>query len=262
MSQVIDQTSNQSNWFLQFQGKVEGPYNATKLEQTLHAIGDSQLDRIFIWRRGLTEWMRASKWNPNEEITNVSAASGSAPVYANDISEKTFAHTMTENAFYRVQLNFIDQPLMTRAELLALIGKQGDVATISIHDPKTKEWKEVYAFPDLVERLGLTRRSHQRVPILAQFAGSSNKNPKFDARIISISEGGVGFTDMHELQIADTIEGNITSPHFFQPISIKAEVIYSGQDGYVGLKFSHVTDEAKATIIEYIKKFGKSSHHP
>lgn len=249
-------------WFLQYQGRVDGPFNSERLQESLQAIGDSQLDKTLIWKRGFTEWMKASKWSPEEELTAASFAMPHTPVYATDAKIKSVAQAISEDAFHRVQVNFIDQPLMSKAELLTLISKQADVAAIAIQDPKSKEWKEVYAFPEFVERLGLTRRDHPRVPILAQFSGSSNKNPHLSARVITISEGGLGFTDNFELKIGDWIEGQLTSPHFFQPISLQAEVIYSGLDGYVGFKFSQVTDEAKSAIIEYVKKFGKSTNLP
>lgn len=245
-------------WFIQFQGRVDGPLNKNKLQLALQSIGDENLEKTLLWKRGLVEWMKASKWNANDEADQAPRRETSPePVYPADDFEKTLAQTVSEDSFYRVQISFIDQPLMTKAELLALISKQTDISTISIQDPKTKEWKEVYAFPDLVERLGLTRRAHPRVPILAQFTGSSNKNPQVNARVITISEGGIGFTDNFELKIGDSIEGQVNSPHFFQPINIKAEVIYSGLDGYVGFKFTQVTDEAKSSIIDYVKKFGK-----
>ena len=76
--------------------------------------------------------------------------------------------------------------------------------------------------------------------------------------MITISEGGMGFTENFDLKIGDEVEGQISSPHFFQPLNVKADVIYAGLDGYIGLKFSTVTDETKAAIIEYIKKFGSS----
>ena len=68
----------------------------------------------------------------------------------------------------------------------------------------------------------------------------------------------MGFTENYDLKIGDEVDGQISSPHFFQPINVKADVIFSGQDGYIGLKFSKATDETKSAIIEYIKKFGKS----
>jgi len=162
-------------------------------------------------------------------------------------------------AFYRVQINFIDQPMMTKNELLNLISKQEDISTVAIQDPKTKEWKEVYAYPDIVEKLGLSRRKHARVPILAQFVGRTNRHESFNARIITISEGGLGLTEVYDLKIGDVVEGQLTSPHFFQPINIRADVVYSGLDGYIGLNFTQINDESKSAIIDYMKKFGKSS---
>ncbi|MCC2678857.1 MAG: hypothetical protein K0R29_1433 [Pseudobdellovibrio sp.] len=176
-----------------------------------------------------------------------------------DLFEKTFTQAFSDNVFYRVQVNFVDQPLMSKNELLQLIAKTDDLSTISIQDAKTKEWKEIYAYPDLVEKFGISRRKSQRVPILAQFNGKSSKSKNVSYRVITISEGGMGFTENYDLKIGDEVEGQISSPHFFQPINVKADVIYAGLDGYIGLKFSTVTAETKAAIIEYIKKFGKSS---
>ena len=67
----------------------------------------------------------------------------------------------------------------------------------------------------------------------------------------------MGFTDLYELKIGDRIEGQITSPHFFQPINIKADVVFAGLDGYIGLNFTQINEESRSTIIEYVKKFGR-----
>ena len=176
-----------------------------------------------------------------------------------ELFEKTFTQAFSEDVFYRVQINYMDQPLMSRDQLLQLVAKTEDVSEISIQDNKTKEWKDLYAYPDLVEKMGISRRKTQRVPILAQFSGSSNKNKNVSYRVITISEGGMGFTENYDLKIGDEVDGRISSPHFFQPINVKADVIYAGLDGYIGLKFSAITDETKSAIIEYVKKFGKSA---
>ena len=146
---------------------------------------------------------------------------------------------------------------MSKSELLGFISKQKDISTLSIQNPKTKEWTDVYAYPEIVERLGLSRRKHPRVPILATFAGLNSKAEEMSTKVVTISEGGMGFTEVFDLKIGDTVEGQISSPHFFQPLHIKADVIYSGLDGYIGLKFSQINDEAKSAIVDYIKKFGK-----
>lgn len=169
---------------------------------------------------------------------------------------------LSQGAFYRVQVNFVDQPMMTKNELLALIAQQEDISVVAIQDPKSKEWKEVYAYPDIVEKLGISRRKHARVPILAQFVGRTNRHDSFHARIITISEGGLGLTEVYDLKIGDEVEGQVTSPHFFQPINIRADVVYSGLDGYIGLNFSQINEESKVAIIDYMKKFGKTTGNP
>ncbi len=254
--------ANEIKWFMQLNGNVKGPFTQDSLQVTLLGLDESGSTQALIWKRGLPEWVKASKFqsakaqsseNPEDFDTKTEMAQG------DDLFEKTFTQTFTQGAFYRAQVNFVDQPLMTKNELLTLVAKQQDVSKVSIQDPKTKEWKDVYAFPDIVERLGLSRRKQPRVPILAQFTGKTTNKREVSYRVITISQGGMGFTENHELKIGDEVEGQVASPHFFQPINVKADVIYAGQDGYVGLKFSQIPDEARAAIIDYIKKFGKNA---
>lgn len=273
-----------TKWFLQINGQIQGPFSQDSLNSTLQNLDSNNGQNALVWKRGLSEWIKAHKWQTSDHsiVENTEAAAEpvertltSIPLPSlatatepsipaielseSDIFEKTFAQTIADGVFYRVQVNFVDQPLMSKAELMTLIAKQQDVSKVSIQDPKTKEWKEVYAFPDIVERLGLSRRKQPRVPILAQFAGKSPSGAEVSYRVITISQGGMGFTENFELKIGDEVEGSVSSPHFFQPIHVKAEVIYAGADGYVGLKFIQIPDEARAAIIEYIKKFGKNA---
>lgn len=259
-----------TKWFMQHQGHVKGPYTNETLELELK-LNQNDLEKIMVWKRGLTDWLKASKWQPdrageestavatgfNPDATQVNFKNGNQK-NNNNLFEKTIIDAVAESPLFRVQLNYVDQPLMTKPDLLTFISKLTDVSKLSIQNPKTKEWNEVFAYPDIVERLGLSRRKHSRVPILAQFTGKSNKHPELAAKIVTISEGGMGFTEVFDLKIGDQVEGQIISPQFFQPLHVLADVIYSGLDGYIGLKFSQINDEAKSAIIEYAKKFGKN----
>jgi hypothetical protein len=291
-----------AKWFIQLKGIIKGPFNNENLVRALQDLGEDNYQSALVWKRGLSDWIKANQWQRADQQISALLKASSTPVAPapptskdspkaksppppqqtpassvpkpiqvaqepdehtktsidNDLFEKTFNQAFTDNVFYRIQVNFVDQPLMSKNELLQLIAKTDDLSTISIQDAKSKEWKEIYAFPDLVEKFGISRRKSQRVPILAQFTGKSNKSKNVSYRVITISEGGMGFTENYELKIGDEVDGQISSPHFFQPINVKADVIYAGLDGYIGLKFSSVTDETRAAIIEYIKKFGKS----
>ncbi|AGH95546.1 PilZ domain-containing protein [Pseudobdellovibrio exovorus] len=253
-----------AKWFIQLHGQIQGPLNQSDFENTVSGLNDEIAHSAMVWRKGFSQWVKANEWTIEDQRNSLLGAKSGVSKPAEqdgdgDLFEKTFGQSFTEGEFYRVQLNYVDQPLMSKEELLTFIAKQPDVSAISIQDPKSKEWKEVYVFADIVEKLGLSRRKQARVPILAQFAGKSNKSEDVSYRVITISQGGMGFTENFDLQIGDEVEGQISSPHFFQPVQVKAEVIYAGQDGYVGLKFSQLTDEAKTAIIDYIKKFGKNS---
>lgn len=263
----MNQTTDQTKWFLHLNGNVQGPFDHKTLQATLQHLSDEKSAQALVWKRGLTEWVKTKNWQSVESNATADAELASdnnqetqvLKADDNSLFEKTFTQTFTEGVFFRVQINFIDQPLMSKAELMTLISKQTDVSKVSIQDPKSKAWKDVYAFPDIVERLGLSRRKKLRVPILANFVGKSNHNDNVSYRVITISQGGMGFTENFDLKIGDEVEGQVSSPHFFQPLNVKADVIYAGQDGYIGLKFSQIPDEARVAIIDYIKKFGKDS---
>lgn len=252
-----------SKWFLQVSGRIKGPYSNESMQSALAQISETQLPNAFFWKRGLTEWMRAHKWRADiavQSIPTEQTARAQTEIFK-ESSVKTNPASEAPTT-YRVQVNFVDQPVMNKTDLLSFISKQKDLTKIAIQNPQTKEWTDVYGFPDIVERLGISRRKNSRVPILAQFSGTAKGQTELSAKIVTISEGGMGFTEVFNLQIGDQVEGQLVSPHFFQPINIIADVIYSGLDGYIGLKFTDINDEARAAIIEYVKKFGKSQNHP
>lgn len=286
---------SEPKWFLTLNGKVQGPFEPQGLLGTLLTLTEGEVGEAFVWKRGLAEWLHARKWQNNPDayaqVNEKSSFSETETVVTRTASfEKTqinpidhvnlselskvasndpqmeevsevFDKTMTSlgQQNFRVQVNFVDQPVMSKDELLKLISQQQDVSVVSIQDPVSREWKDVYNFPEIIEKLGLSRRAHPRVPILAQFNGKSTHSENFTARIITVSEGGMGFTEVFDLKIGDQVEGLISSPHFFIEIHVAGEVIYSGLDGYVGIKFVQINEEARSSIIDYVNKFKSKS---
>lgn len=263
-----------NKWFINANNFIKGPFSTEEIKDQIHSYGD-QMQTTFLWSRGYSEWIRADKWNP--EVNTPSQAQNSAQIASSveatytpppknifekpgriskaDVIEDIKAHTVEK---FRVQYDFIDKGEMTKEELTAFTAKQEDVSKISIFDKKDKDWKEIYSMPDIVQRLGLTRRENQRVPILAQFSGSLiGTGAKINSRVITISHGGMGITDNFELKLGETIQGQLTSPHFYSPLTLTAEVTYAGLDGYVGLKFVNLNAEMQALVMDYIKRFGK-----
>lgn len=276
-----------TKWFYQLNQIVKGPVSTTELQNLIPSMPD--VKKTYVWSRGYSEWVTADLWKPGseiqfteqpknikpdfkpelkhveqhkpipdaaDEITKTTASPATVKTELQINTEKTnpIIQNISEEKF-RVQLNFIDQGRMTKNELFAYAAKCDDPAQIAVFDNQLKEWKEIYAFKDVVEKLGLTRRKHPRVPILAQFTGSTSRHDKFTARLVTISIGGLGLTEVFDLKIGDKIYGQITSPHFYSAVAIEAEATYCGNDGYVGLKFSQINDESQSLVTDYVKRF-------
>ncbi len=256
-------------WFVNQNSRVHGPYDQSEIQGMIQSIGSTS-PSTFIWTRGLTDWVAADKWTPDlakssqlERQFNVID-----PIQTNDQNESTALFSIKTpvrpskpipyggSRHYKVQYNFVDQPAMTKDELLTFTLKQDDVSKIAVFDADSKIWKEIYAIPEISEKLGISRRKNARVPILAQFSGAINHGVKINSRVVTISIGGMGLTETFDLNIGDTLLGQISSPHFFTALNIEAEVTYTGSDGYVGLKFNQINDDTSALITEYVNKFG------
>jgi PilZ domain/GYF domain 2 len=258
-------------WFVNQNSRVHGPYDNTEIQGLVQTMGASSRT-TFLWTRGLNEWITADKWTPSiaqstqseRQFAPVADVETRRQVEANTLShfnpaavdpaKPTKPAPVAQERRYKVQYNFIDQDPMTREELLSFTLKQDDVSKIAVFDATAREWKEIYSIPEIAEKLGISRRKNARVPILAQFVGTVN-DTKINARVVTISTGGMGLTDTYDLKIGELVNGQVTSPHFFTPLNIQSQVNYTGTDGYVGLQFNFLNDDVAALITEYVEKF-------
>lgn len=267
-----------NKWFINSNNVIKGPFSSDDIKKQIRNLGD-ETQTTFVWSRGHTDWIRADRWSadiqpvaentvnkpaapkppptpPTASLSTPTAASSKAQAIAADVK----SHSVEK---FRVQYDFVDKGEMTKEQLIQFAAKQEDVSKISIYDKKQKLWREIFTLPEIAQHLGVTRRQHQRVPILAQFSGTiTRSNTPLNARVITISAGGIGFTDNFDLKLGEIIQGQITSPHFYTPLTIAAEVTYAGLDGYVGLKFINMNDEVTALITDYVKRFGKVPDEP
>lgn len=278
-------------WFVHQNNKVNGPYSETEIEQLSRA---GSLSAAFLWSRGLTDWLSSDRWSlqmatklrtsaatttlntaptakqpaPEEKTQTITTSEVQSPrpdfkIIPSETTKALDAGGTKTVVFkkndqrYKVQYDFQDQGYMNIEELIKFTSVQPDVSKIAVYDGEKKEWKEVYSIPEISDKLGITRRKNSRVPIMAQFTGHSHQGDKINSRIVTISVGGMGLTDNFNLTIGEAVQGQITSPHFFTPLPIEAEVTYTGHDGYIGLKFIQVNDDSLALITEYVNKFSQ-----
>lgn len=220
-------------WFLLNDGQVSGPFNPEEIESRL-----LQTKEPLIWGKGQTEWHAPEKWRKIlKNIENEAQVKNTAP-------EK-----------WHVRIEGKELPAMDYDQLLDKLRTIKDYSNVDLKTDSNNVWKEIYSVQRVSDDLGLTRRSHPRVPVVGTLTYDDEQNNKNTAKVISISEGGLGINDAKKFSIGERFRATIQSPSLYVTINATCEVVYVGNDGYAGLKFVGLPMEAKGAIIEYVNKF-------
>lgn len=220
-------------WFILNEGLVEGPFDVGGIEEKLSNITNV----VQIWGRGNPEWLDISSWR--QKIRSLAVE-----VKKSDENQATWL----------IRTEGKESQPMSYKEMITYLKSIKDFSSIDLCNLEQRKWKELYAFQRVADDLGITRRSHPRVPIMGTLHGESPQGA-VQAKIISISEGGLGVTDATKLRIGDRIKGTLTSPNLFMTINCSCDVVFVGEDGYAGLKFASIPIDAKSSIIAYVNKF-------
>lgn len=172
--------------------------------------------------------------------------------------EKTSSHTLTQifpESEWRLRIDGEEFSELSYSDLLEKTKNLTDFTKVKIYDRKTKQWRDIYGFEKIINDLGISRRKHDRVPILGTFVGECDRLGPIQGRVVSVSEGGFGLSEGKKYQINDQMKGVISSPNLIVQINCSAEVVYLSPEGVAGMKFKSITEEAHSSLIEYIKKF-------
>tara|TARA_B110001454_G_C12723308_1_gene436488 strand:- start:32952 stop:33632 length:681 start_codon:yes stop_codon:yes gene_type:complete len=217
-------------WFVQVDTKIHGPMSVDEVE-TWH----SKHKECLVWGKGMGEWVSHFEWKRSLE---------EAAEKENRISLWQYRYEDKESKILK-----IDELI---AELRAL-QSYDSVYVKSDIDPK---WQILFSSSAITEKLGITRRTQLRVPIFGFFEGHNlTTNVDFRCKLLTLSEGGCGFTEALGLKIGHSLRGQIQSPNLGQTIAITGDVVYSGSNGDLGVKFSILSQESKALILDYVTKF-------
>jgi hypothetical protein len=217
-------------WFVQTGTKIHGPLDVLAVEQ-LYLKNMNCL----VWGKGMSEWISFSEWKKNAETIAEKEARSSLWQYRhNDQVSKILK---------------IDD-LVTELKALPTFD---NVYVKSDQDPK---WQILFTSNPVTQKLGITRRTQLRVPIFGFFEGHNiTTNEDFRCKLLTLSEGGCGFTEAMGLKIGHSIRGQLVSPNLNQSLLITGEVVYSGPGGELGIKFSTLSPESKSLVYEYVTKF-------
>lgn len=221
-------TNNQ--WFLLNNGQVRGPMNRDMIENEVAKTSNS-----LIWGRGMQEWQSLDKWRKFLE-------------------QSQSLKQPTQERLWRVKIGDKDLEPMNYESMVQALQGQTDFSQTWVWTEGYSEWREVYQIHRLMDDLGVGRRAHPRVPIVGQIQCEATSGI-FVAQALSISEGGMGMTQSPLVKIGEKIKITLKSPNLYGPLIASCEVVYVGNDGYVGMRFTGLQTESKSAIIEYVKKF-------
>ncbi len=222
----------QKKWFAMIDGQVRGPFLQEDLEGKL-----SSMPQALIWGRGQSGWIPPEKWL---KIAHETAASG--------------ARQAQQERLWRIMDDGKEMPPMIHDDMIRHLTGKADLTNVRLWTEGYSEWREIYQIHKIMDELGVSRRTHPRVPVMGTLVCESAAG-SFTARLLSLSEGGLGATDSKQVKIGERLKVVLKSSNLTTPLPATVEVVYVGNDGYFGMKFLALQTESQSLIIEYIKKF-------
>ena len=220
-------------WFLLADSQVSGPFSKDDLPSRASPLKDP-----LVWGRGSSEWVAMDKW---DRIVKDLEALDAKPKSSVDRQ-------------WKVRNAGVEQKLMSHDQMISYLRTQKDFAEVQIWTDGYTEWKDIYQIHKIMDELGVSRRKHPRVPIMGTLT-CEGATGTFNARVLSISEGGLGITECPNVKIGEKFKTVLKSPNLYAPVHATTEVVYVGLENYAGLKFIGLHPESKSAVIEYVKKF-------
>jgi hypothetical protein len=224
-------------YFILANEQVKGPFDRDALNSAL-----SQFTSPLIWGRGQSEWLTPDQF---EKMLV-------------DLESTVNRQRLQNEREWRIRIGDQELRPMFYSQMIDYLKNQADFSTFLIWTDGYNEWKEIYQVHKIMDDLGVSRRRHPRVPIMGQIEAEGTSG-SFSARALSISEGGLGMTESPPTSMGDKYKVTLKSPNLYTPLHATAEVVFTGHDGYVGMKFTALPSESKSAIIEYVKKFTTSN---
>jgi hypothetical protein len=231
---------SEKKWFVLVDEKVLGPFHAAEV---LKQIEQGQWSGCRFWAKGKPHWMIISQFQTELDREKQNAIEMKQPEPIWFVKDSIYEHSA-----------------LTFNQLIEFLKSKQNYKNIHVAKDNKDRWQEVYHVDILMEKLGVNRRSFSRVPIEGTIAFQDGALRGKKVALTTISQGGLGASDVHGLSIGEKFRGTLTSPFLSVPIHFHAEVVFVSAEGSVGIKFINLSTEAITHIIAYVKQFVQA--HP
>jgi hypothetical protein len=224
-------------WFIYSNDVVTGPFftEEVQLKLSINELGANS----FIWWKGQREWIQISSWQA--DLNNIVATL---------ISNQ-------QKAIWYIDLGKAPLGPLTQSELLESLRNVTDLNRARLWAVGMKKWQTLFELHEVMELLGISRREHDRAPLMGTVAISrSNEAPKgIVAKAASISVGGIGVSNANDLRRGDEVALLIRTSDIPGNLHLRGEVVYVTESGHAGIRFGKVHPETHSLIHDYIKRF-------
>jgi len=221
--------------------RVSGPYSQDQVEAQ-YSGGQIDADCL-IWGRSLTQWQSLTSWR-NE----------SARLLKTDKKKDSSKKEEAPHQMWHYAVDGQSKGPITRVELINELKSLQLKGEILVWTKGMKAWVDIYQFHDLLDEAGLNRREHPRASLSGSVIVHREGQPDLIGILKTISTGGFGATQLDKnLAIGQIVSVEIKSESLSSYVMAKAVVQYVSESGFFGFQFQGLHQEAKSSILEYIR---------
>lgn len=215
---------------------VSGPFASEELKEL---IKDGKIQMTSqIWWRGQDEWMNAKAWLNFKPDTS------------NNVVK------MRKEANWFIEKEAKTYGPLSRAELVAHLRDSKNLSNVKVWKRGQKSRATIYQYNDLTDALGIVQRKTPRAPIVGDINVTTERGIQ-TAKLCSISQGGLGMTNIDEVFQGEKLQLEIDSPLLADKIICEGIVRYKAPTGRIGIQFDSINSEAVSNIVDYINQFVK-----
>ena len=224
-------------WFIYTNNVVSGPFTTEQVHERIQSGACPR--ESFIWWKGQREWLSVTTWEQQlEKIVKADQSKSENPIWYVDQGQNPVG-PLTEN------------------EMLETLRGNTDLSRVRLWSVGMAKWTNVFELPEVMDQMGISRREHERAPLMGQVAVTRTTDvpQTFMAAAGSVSISGMGLNGAHALKKGDEVQLVVKSHEFPQAMHFHGTVVYVTSQGYAGIKFSKVHPESQSLIFDYVKKF-------
>jgi len=226
-----------AQWFILQNDLIEGPFSTDQVKAWAESHPSDS--KAMVWGKAQTDWRPIQWWL----------------VEAPDLIKKI--HEVQDDRLWHYAVGGKAHGPFTRGDLIGQLKELPMTSDLLLWTKGMPAWAPIFDFYDILNEIGVNRRQHPRADIEGKISFSV-RNQTVQGRLLTISEGGLGFDGVPGLQAGDILNTEIDSDSFYDPITVKIEVRYINEHGFVGCRFHGLGSEARSSIIQYVRQSGRT----